>query len=166
MKKTLLTLLLLGCCSAVQAQAPDQPVAEKPAAAVKKSAPEAKPAAAPAETPAQAKAKKAARAEAQKKAEARQEEQDAEESVVMIDSKPDAEDTGRFSAGAADQEEAAVPGGLPSSYGQCKGIITEAGRTVLVFESLDDGALSFVQVILGKTGVSWKLLDRIPRSMD
>lgn len=164
MKKTLLTLLLLGCCAAVRAQAADQPVTEKPAAAVKKSAPEARPA--PAETPAQAKAKKAARAEAQKKAEARQEEQDAEESVVMIDSKPDAEDTGRFSAGAADQEDVAVPGGLPSSYGQCKGIITEAGRTVLVFESLDDGAISFVQVVLGKTGASWKLLDRVPRSMD
>jgi len=98
---------------------------------------------------------------------ARQSDQDADESVVMIDSKPDPDDAGRFSASqSGEQDEAAVPGGIPSSYGQCKGVATEEGRTMLVFESADDGTITFVQVTAGKNRVSWRLVDRIPRSAD
>ena len=60
----------------------------------------------------------------------------------------------------------AVQAGLPSSYGQCKGVIADAGRNLLIFESPDDGSVSFVQVTVGKANVSWKLVDRIPRSAD
>lgn len=149
--KISLTILLLGVCgSLVCAQVPAE---KKPAAAVKKTA-VVEAAAAP----------KAAKPVPAKPAE------EAEESVVMIDSRADAEpeEGGRYASGAfgREQEEAAVPGGLPSSYGQCKGVITEAGRTVLVFENPDDGAISLVQLVLGKGKPSWKLLDRMPRSAD
>lgn len=90
--------------------------------------------------------------------------EDQEESMVMIDDKTDT-DTSRGASAYADEQPAA-PGGIPSSYGQCKGVMNEGGRTVLVFESADDGAISFVQVTLGKTGAAWKLLDRIYRSAD
>jgi hypothetical protein len=86
-----------------------------------------------------------------------------EESVVMIDSRTDAED---MRTTAANAEDRALPAGLPSSYGQCRGVITEGGRSVLVFESPEDGSMAFVQVTLGKANVSWKLLDRIYRSAD
>ena len=145
--KISLTVLLLAVCGALAgAQAPAQ---KKTAAAVKTTA---------VETAAAPKAVKPAPA---KPAE------EAEESVVMIDSRGDAEEGG-YSAGSfgGEQEEVAVPGGLPSSYGQCKGVITEAGRSVLVFESPDDGSISLVQLVLGKGKASWKLLDRIPRSND
>ena len=102
----------------------------------------------------------------QAKAAAAKQEQDAEESVVMIDSKAEAEEPGSSADYAGEQDERLVPGGLPSSYGQCKGIMNDAGRNLLIFESLDDGALSFVQVIAGKSSISWKLLYRIPRSAD
>jgi hypothetical protein len=59
-----------------------------------------------------------------------------------------------------------VPGGIPASYGQCKGVMNDGGRTLLVFESADDGAISFVQVTLGKAGAAWKLVDRIYRSAE
>lgn len=104
--------------------------------------------------------------EEQAKAAAARQEQEAEESVVMIDSKGDGGETESPSAYGAEQEERAVPGGLPSSYGQCKGVIADAGRNILIFESPDDGAVSFVQVTVGKANVSWKLVDRIPRSAD
>ena len=151
--KTSLTILLLAMCgSLVCAQAP---AVKKAPAPVKKTA-VAEPAPAPKPVVAPKPAAKPV--------------EEAEESVVMIDSKADAEpeEGGRYSAGAfsGEQEEVAVPGGLPSSYGQCKGVITEAGRSVLVFESLDDGAISLVQLVLGKGKASWKLLDRIPRSND
>ncbi len=91
--------------------------------------------------------------------------EDVEEAGVMIDSRADMDD-----AGSGDEDgvyaEPAVPGGLPSSYGQCKGIMTDAGRSVLVFESSEDGTLSFVKVSLGGPAASWKLLGRIPRSAD
>lgn len=89
--------------------------------------------------------------------------EDQEESVVLIDSRTEPEDVRTPSAYAEDRPSA---GGLPASYGQCRGVISEAGRSVLVFESPDDGSLAFVQVVLGKTGVTWKLLDRVYRNAD
>ncbi|MDA8131051.1 MAG: hypothetical protein M0011_06055 [Elusimicrobia bacterium] len=87
-----------------------------------------------------------------------------EDSGVLIDStKYDAEDSDVGTETPA-YVGAGVPGGIPSSYGQCRGVMTEGGRSLLVFESLDDGAISLVQVTFGKTGVSWKLAGRIPRS--
>ena len=112
-----------------------------------------------------AETKRAAKAEQAKTAAAKQE-QDAEESVVLIDSKAETEETGTSADYGAEREERTVPGGLPSSYGQCKGVINDGGRNILVFESIDDGSLSFVQLVVGKSAVSWKLLDRIPRSGD
>ncbi|MGD9642533.1 MAG: hypothetical protein AB7V08_07310 [Elusimicrobiales bacterium] len=87
-----------------------------------------------------------------------------EESMVMIDDKTES-DYSRGASADAD-EQPAVPGGIPSSYGQCKGVMNDGGRTLLVFESADDGSISFVQVTLGKTGAAWKLVDRIHRSAD
>ena len=74
--------------------------------------------------------------------------------------------TVQFREGVDAERGADVPGGLPSSYGQCKGVMNEGGRTILIFESLDDGAIYFVQVNVGKNSVSWKLVDRILRSAD
>lgn len=156
MKKYLMTLALLVCAVPLYAQGPGAAGKAAVPAAVNQStrtARGAQPAA----------AKKAAAAV--KPAAARQADQDNEESVVMIDSKSDAEDNGSFSSGE-DREERTVPGGIPSSFGQCKGTITEGGRSLLVFESADDGTISFVQITIGKSGVSWKLVDRIPRSAD
>jgi len=151
--KTSLTILLLVACGALASA--QVPAGKKAPAPVKKTA-----AAEPAPAPKPVAAPKPAAKPVE----------EAEESVVMIDSKADAEpeEGGRYSAGSfgGEQDEPAVPGGLPSSYGQCKGVITEAGRSVLVFESLDDGAISLVQLVLGKGKASWKLLDRIPRSND
>jgi len=139
MKKLLTAFAAALCAGALFAQAP----AEKP-----KPAPEKKAAAAPEKKPAAPAAKPA---------------EEQEESVVMIDSRTDPEDVRTPVAYADDR---ALPGGLPSSYGQCRGVISEAGRSVLVFESPDDGSIAFVQVVLGKTGVTWKLLDRVYRSPD
>ncbi|MDA8244670.1 MAG: hypothetical protein M0025_11200 [Elusimicrobia bacterium] len=89
---------------------------------------------------------------------------DQEDSGVLIDStKYDAEDS---DAGAETQAYGAtgVPGGIPTSYGQCRGVMNEGGRSLLVFESLDDGTISLVQVTFGKAGAGWKLAGRIPRS--
>ncbi len=96
---------------------------------------------------------------------------DSDEAGVMIDSKGDAGDASGdqdYSApnGAEVYAEPSGVGGLPSSYGQCKGVVNEGGRSVLVLESPEDGALSFVQVTVGKSDVSWKLIGRIPRSSD
>lgn len=162
MKKILSAVLIAVCGTALYAQAP---AGKKSAAAEKKAAEAAAPKKAAKDEPAKAEPAKPAPARpAAKPAE------EAEESVVMIDSKTDAEPEagGRFSAGAygAEQEEPVVPGGMPSSYGQCKGVIADAGRSILVFESPDDGSISLVQLVLGKGKASWKLLDRIPRSAD
>ena len=92
-----------------------------------------------------------------------------EEGTVMIDSKAGAEETERYAGqpeGVDAERGVDVPGGLPSSYGQCKGVMNEGGRTILIFESLEDGTIYFVQVTVGKNSVSWKLVDRIPRSAD
>ncbi len=157
MKKSLTALLLVFCGAMLYAQVPSdksKSAADKKTAAVDTSTA----------------VKKSTKAEAAKAAAAKLAEQEPEESVVMIDSKAEPEDEAgeRSTAGAygSDQEEAPAAGGLPNSYGQCKGVITEGGRTVLVFESPDDGSISFVQVVLGKGKVSWKLLDRITRSGD
>lgn len=54
-------------------------------------------------------------------------------------------------------------GGIPSSYGQLKGALSEGGKSFLVFEG-DDGTIYMVEITAGKSGVSWKLASRIPRS--
>lgn len=171
MKKVL--FLLLAAALAAPAFAQEKADAGKPppaAAAARKPAakPEpAKPAGKPAAAQPAAKAGPAAKAA--RPAQAKPAAEEPEEAMVMIDSKSEPEETGRFSAAAFSQEPddaPAVPGGLPSSYGQLKGVMNDGGRTLLVLESPDDGAITFVQVTAGKSSVSWKLLDRIPRSLD
>ena len=163
MNKTLIAVVLLVCGGALCAQTPAEKIK---AAAAKKTGVVV--AAAPAAQPGQpaGQPKKAVKAEPVKAAAPKPSEQDAEESVVMIDSKAEAEDEGAAVSYNAEQDERAVPGGLPSSFGQCKGVVNDAGRTVLIFESPDDGSVYFVQVTLGRANVSWKLIDRIPRSAD
>ena len=100
----------------------------------------------------------------------KQAEVEPDEGTVMVDSKADPDDAWS-SAPEADKEplergEAGVPGGMPSSYGQCKGVVNEGGRNILVFENAEDGAVYFVQVTVGKNNASWKLVARIPRSSD
>lgn len=93
-----------------------------------------------------------------------------EEGTVIVDSKADSEEAWSSAAEAdkqpAERPDADVPGGMPASYGQCKGVVTEGGRTILIFENPDDGALYFVQVTVGKNNVAWKLVDKISRSAD
>jgi hypothetical protein len=156
MKKYLIAAVLLVCGIPLYAQGPRASGKAAAPAAVAQSTQTAR-----GVQPAADKKKSAAKPAADKQAD-----QESEDSVVMIDSKGgDAEDNGSFSAGE-DREEKAVPGGLPASYGQCKGTITEGGRSLLVFESPDDGTVSFVQVSVGKNNVTWKLAGRIPRSAD
>ncbi|HAN05994.1 MAG TPA: hypothetical protein DCQ25_12305 [Elusimicrobia bacterium] len=157
MKKTFICAALTVMAGALFAQTP---------AGKAKPAP-AKPAAAAPVITAQAAPKPAAPAPAKKPESAKpapKPVEDQEESMVMIDDKADS-DYSRVSSADAD-EQPAVPGGIPSSYGQCKGVMNDGGRTLLVFESADDGAISFVQVTLGKTGAAWKLVDRIYRSAE
>lgn len=162
MKIALFAALFSFCGMTLHAQAPAQPDKDKAAAAARPAA-QAKPAAQPAKAAAPAPAKKAAKPEAA----AAKVEADGEESMVMIDSKTEPEDTGRFAADYGQgQEDADAAGGIPSSYGQCKGVVNDGGRNLLVFESPDDGTLSFVQVTAGKGKFSWKLVDRIRRSAD
>lgn len=159
MKKTFICAMLTVLAGAVFAQTPAEkakPAPAKPAAAAPVTAAPAAPkpaAAAPAPVKKPEPAKPAAKTA-----------EDQEESMVMIDDKADADYSGVSSADA--DEQTAVPGGIPSSYGQCKGVMNEGGRTILVFESADDGAISFVQITLGKTGAAWKLLDRVYRSAE
>jgi hypothetical protein len=154
MKKTFIFAVLTVLTGALFAQTP----AVKTATGSKK-APAAKPVSAAAGQPEPAPRPAPAEKPAAKQAE------EPEESMVMIDDRSETAATG--AARASDSEEpAAVPGGIPSSYGQCKGVVNDGGRSLLVFESADDGALSFVQVVFGKTGVSWKLVAALPRSSD
>jgi hypothetical protein len=92
-----------------------------------------------------------------------------EEGSVMIDDRAEGEPRGRFSDNEAGTEaetgETNTPGGMPASYGQLKGTLSEGGKNFLIFEN-EDGALSFVQVFAGRNSVSWKLVSRIPRSAD
>ncbi len=169
MQKLIIVVIALFCAAPLCAQTAGAAGTASDAAAAKTAAktatkaaakaaaktPAAQPAAQPAQAAQAAPAKQAAKAGDQD-----------EESMVMIDNKAEI-DENRYTASEGETEErAAVPGGLPSSYGQCKGVVTEGGRTVLVFESADDGAISLVQLTLGRAGASWKLLDRIPRSAD
>lgn len=157
MNKSLIAALLLVCGGALYAKEPSKKIKAEVAALQTAAA-----AAVKAEA---VQARKDAKEE-QAKAAAAKQEQEAEESVVMIDSKGEAGEAEAPAAYGAEQEERAVPGGLPSSYGQCKGVIADAGRNILIFESPDDGSVSFVQVTVGKANISWKLVDRIPRSAD
>jgi hypothetical protein len=152
MNKTLIAALLLVCAGPLCAKEPSKKIKAEMAALT-----------ASATQQIALDAVQARKAE-QAKAAAAKQEQDAEESVVMIDSKADEPESP--SAYGMEGEDRMVPGGLPSSYGQCKGVISDAGRNIMIFESLDDGSLSFVQVTAGKANVSWKLIDRIPRSAD
>ncbi len=172
MKTTLFAVLLLSCGLTLRAQDPvpaDKNTAAaaaiKPAAQPKAASPRA--AARPAKTVKPAAAVSAQAQQTAKEEAAAKADSDADESVVMIDSKADIEDTGRFSAASGrEQDEPAVSGGIPASYGQCKGVVNDGGRSLLVFESAEDGTISFVQVAAGKSKVAWKLVDRIPRSAD
>lgn len=158
MKKTFICAVLTVMAGALFAQTPvakAKPAPAKPAAA----APLITAQAAPGKT-APAAAAPAKKTEPAKPAPKSVEDQ--EESVVMIDDKADTD----YSRVSAADDQPAAPGGIPSSYGQCKGVMNDGGRTVLVFESAEDGAISFVQVTLGKTGAAWKLLDRIYRSAE
>lgn len=168
MKRIIFTLLLLAGGAAYAQdteQAPKEKRASKRAAAQAKTGPAARPeAAAPAEP--RAPAGNAGRPETSKPA-AKINDADAEESGVMIDSRSDGEETGRFAASASREErEDPAAGGLPSSYGQLKGVMSDAGRSLLVFESPDDGSITFVQVTIGKNNAAWKLVDRIHRGAD
>lgn len=136
MNKTLAAALALVCAGALFAQVPADKAKPAPEKKVAGAAPAKAPAPKPVEEP--------------------------EESMVMIDDRVEPEN-GKASYSGENEDRQAVPGGIPYSYGQCKGVMNEGGRSVLVFESLDDGTISFVQVALGKGAVSWKLLDRIPR---
>jgi len=112
--------------------------------------------------------KKTAPAQTEKKEPAKGD-QSEEEGSVIIDARSDEDYAERFSdsepAAAAEPVEIAVPGGIPASYGQLKGAINDSGRSLLTFES-DDGTISFVQIFVGKSAVSWKLISRIYRSAD
>jgi hypothetical protein len=154
MKKFLTAVLVLACAGALSAQAPaDKKAPEKKPAAAAPAKPSTAPVAAPAKPEPAKPAPKAARPA-----------EEPEESVVMIDDKAEPAEGGRFAAEAAEPAEPVVPGGLPASYGQCKGVLNDAGRSILVFESPDDGEITFVQLTFGKAGVSWKRLDSIRRT--
>lgn len=91
-----------------------------------------------------------------------------EEGSVMIDSKAgdaDSQEEPEYRPRPQGEDEGVVPGGLPVSYGLLKGTLTEGGRSILVFEN-EDGTLTFVHVLVGKSAVSWKVIARIRRSMD
>lgn len=148
MKKTLAAVLLFACAGALLAQGPADKAKPAPA-------PEKKPA--PAAQPATAAEKKPAPAAKQPAKQA----EEPEESIVMIDDKAEP-DHGKAGALDADEPQAGPPG-IPTSYGQCKGVTTDAGRTILVFENPDSGDISLVQLVFGKAGVSWRLLDTIRR---
>ncbi|OGR80253.1 MAG: hypothetical protein A2X32_06335 [Elusimicrobia bacterium GWC2_64_44] len=156
MKHTFAVALLFACAVTLAAQAP----AEKPKPAPEKKPAAAAPAAAPAPAPQpeQPAAKKPAPAKAATKPA-----EEPEEAMVMIDDRPEPE--GRQSAAGEGAERPAGALGLPTSYGQCKGTLTEGGRSILVFENPEDGEITFVQVLFAKTGggVSWRLVDSIKR---
>lgn len=168
MKKLIPFVLVAVCAAALSAQPASEKAAGKTAAAAAAAA--AKPAekkpAAPALPVPSAKAASPAAAQADGKSArakaAQKQGEEGDDGTVMIDSKAEIED----SAYSAAQDYAAVPGGIPSSYGQCKGVTTEGGRTILIFESIEDGSVTFVHVTFGKNGVSWKLLDKVGRSAD
>lgn len=153
MEKLLAAAIVACCAGALMAQAP----AEKPKAAPEKAA---------AATPAPAPAAPAAPAAAPRKAPAAKPApkpaEEPEESMVMIDDR--AEIDNRAAYAQEPEERPRATNGIPASLGQCRGVTTDAGRTILVFENADSGDISFVQVTFGKTGASWRVLDSLPRS--
>ncbi|HNT97623.1 MAG TPA: hypothetical protein PKK31_05080 [Elusimicrobiales bacterium] len=66
---------------------------------------------------------------------------------------------------AAPASGAADPGALPASLGDVRGTLTDGGRSILVLQA-DDGTISFVQVVFGKGGVTWKPAGSLRRSRD
>lgn len=89
-----------------------------------------------------------------------------EDGAVMIDGaessapayQPPAED-------AAEAAQPRDPNALPASLGDVKGAFIDAGRNILVMQA-DDGTVNFVQVIFGRTGVSWKPAGSLYRSRE
>ncbi len=65
----------------------------------------------------------------------------------------------------AEADQSRDPNALPASLGDVKGAFTDAGRNILVLQG-DDGAVNFVQVTFGRTGVSWKLAGSLYRSRE
>lgn len=91
---------------------------------------------------------------------------DEEDGAVMIDG-PDASGPA-YQPPAADAAESAQPpdpNALPASLGDVKGTFTDAGRSILVLQA-DDGTVNFVQVVFGRTGVSWKPAGSLYRSRE
>jgi len=158
MKKYLFLALTLFCAGGLIAQ-----VAQVPAAAGASKKPQ------PWTAPAAAGRPVSQSSTAAKKEAAKTQEQDGEETGVMIDSRSEdseAETSPYSSKNSVDQaENAGFASSLPASYGPLKGVLNEQGRNVLVFEN-EDGILSFVQASVGKNSVSLKLLARVARSQE
>jgi hypothetical protein len=91
--------------------------------------------------------------------------EDEGEGSVMVDTKAEDDITDPSYEGGRDSGEANAAAGIPSSYGQLKGTLSESGRSLLVFEN-EDGVISFVQVVTGKATASWKLVSRLARNPD
>ena len=111
-----------------------------------------------------AQARKAAAPAARKPVKKAPPPEEEEPGAVMIDTRSDEDRSGRFTDSGAGGEagEPAAPGGMPVSYGQLKGSLNDAGRSLLVFENAD-GEIAFVQVFVGKNAVTWKLISTIRR---
>ncbi|MBI4655705.1 MAG: hypothetical protein HY746_03045 [Elusimicrobia bacterium] len=85
-----------------------------------------------------------------------------EDGKVMVDDRASfAEEADK--APAVFDEDAARQ--MPASYGMIKGVFTDEGKNILVFENAD-GDMFFVQIFFTKKGVVWKLIDRISRVQD
>ena len=157
-----LVFILAFCAQAGAQQVPVSTGTVTAAPAPKKRAPRKKAAVAPA--PAQA--QKAAAPEAPKTVKKAPPVEEEEPGAVLIDPRSDEDRSGRFTAnnaGAeADTEEANAPNGIPASYGQLKGTLNDAGRSLLIFENAD-GEITFVQVFIGKSAVSWRTISNIRR---
>jgi hypothetical protein len=152
----------------IAAPAPHKRTSRKKAAPVPGEAQKAAPASgqAQAAAAAPAQAQKAAVPAVQKAVQKAPPAEEEEPGAVMIDPRSDEDRSGRFTdnnaGGEAETEEAAAPGGMPVSYGQLKGSLNDAGRSLLVFEN-EDGEIAFVQVFIGKKAVTWKLISTIRR---
>jgi hypothetical protein len=66
---------------------------------------------------------------------------------------------------AAESAQSRDPNALPASLGDVKGTFTDAGRNILVLQA-DDGTVNFVQVVFGRTAVSWKPAGSLYRSRE
>lgn len=166
-----LVFILAFCAQAGAQQVTASTGAVTASPAPKKRAPRKKAAPAPIQVqtaaPAPGKVQQAAAPAAPKTVKQAPPVEEEEPGAVMIDPRSDEDRSDRFTdsnAGAqADTEEAPAPNGMPVSYGQLKGSLSDAGRSLLVFEG-EEGEISFVQVFIGKSAVTWKLISKIPRS--